>query len=125
MQSIVNRDEHLAATVCEIDVCGELQETAAISEQELEQILSDVLRIALCRPEIRHVKVHIVRRPAMDQISVAAEYGENLSLPRIRILGRSDAGRPVPTKSWPAHCSAICFDNGFDHSYLISIKKLF
>jgi hypothetical protein len=122
---VMERDPELAERLRDIDVCGELHDMVAVSRDELEQILSDVIRIAFSDPRIRRIKVYTGRQPALDQVNVVAEYDHPISLPRFRMLGRSDSQSPIWTKDWPANCTAFSFDNGFEHTYIISIRKSF
>src|SRR6266852_6231620 len=126
VKEVMERDTDLAKRLRDIDVCGESHDALAVSQDELEQILSDVIRIAFSDPKIRRVKVYTGRQPALDQINVVAEYDHPISLPRFRVLGRSDSQSPIWTKDWPANCSAFSFENnGFEHTYIISIRKSF
>jgi hypothetical protein len=125
VQAVMRRDQELAAKIEEIRVCGEAHEVAAIGSDKLEQILSDVLRLALTDPRIQRVRIYNSRQPASDQISLVAPYADACSLPRVRILGRSDNYESIQTNGWPANCSAAFFDNGFEHTYQISIEKTF
>jgi hypothetical protein len=125
VNGVMERDAELAERLHDIDVCGELHGMVAVSQDEMEQILSDVLRIAFSDPRIRRVKVYTGRQPALSQINVVAEYHHPVSLPRFRMLGRSDSQSPIWTKDWPANCTAFSFDNGFEHTYIISIRKSF
>ena len=122
---VMKRDAELAERLHDVDVCGELHNMAGVSQDELEQILSDVIRIAFSDPRVRRIKVYTGRQPALDQINVVAEDDHPISLPRFRMLGRSDSQSPIWTKDWPANCSAFSFDNGFEHTYIISIRKSF
>lgn len=125
VQTVMKRDKELAATINHIQVCGDLQGPVAISGDELERIVSDVMKMVFSERETRHAKIYTARRPTVDEISLVTEYSDAVSLPRVRILSRSDHHCPIRTEGWPANCSVSFFDNGFEKTYQISIRKAF
>jgi hypothetical protein len=100
---------------------GESRDLRGVSQDKLEQILSDVMKLVLSDSRTQQIKVFTSRRPSLDLISLVAEYDASPSLPYVRILGRSGGQCAIRMKDWPANCSVACFDNGFEHIYQISI----
>jgi hypothetical protein len=125
VQAAISHHRAVAARSDDIEICGDLHDESGASRNNLETILSDVLRIAMSNPGTQRVRIHTGRRPGLDHICVVAQCGDSASLPRIRIVGRPDSERPLRAKGWPANCSATVFDNGFEHIYQISIQKPF
>ncbi len=104
----------------EVDQCLRL----TLSESELCRILSDIFRLAFARTNVRRVSTFASRRPSCERISVAAEYDNETTVPRLRILGRNDDHcRQVLTSNWPQRCSATWFDNGFAYIYQVAIQR--
>src|SRR5262249_22044262 len=122
-RSVMERESDLLERISDLEVYGELDGRIAISRQELEQILSDVIRRAFSDPKVQRVNVYTARQPALDQISIVAQYHCPPSLPHFRLLGRSDSECPIQTPKWPANCSATYIDNGLEHTYHVSIHK--
>ncbi len=122
-RSIMERERDLAERISDIEVYGELDARTAISQDQLKQVLLHVLRIAFSDPKVQHVNVYTSRKPALDQISVVAEYDRPPSIPHFRLIGRSDSEHPLQISDWPANCSVTHIDNGFEHTYHVSIHK--
>lgn len=108
-----------------IEVLAELDQIIGVSQDELERILSDVMQLALADLRTQRLKIYTGRRPSLDQISIVAEYDSSPSLPRVRILDRSDSQSAIGIKEWPATCSASSFDDRFGKTYIISIRRSF
>ena len=112
VQTVMRRNKELAAKINHIQVCGDLQGPVAISADDLERIVSDVMSMAFSEPEIRHAKVYTARRPTVDEISLVTEYDDGVSLPRVRILGWPDhhlggaASGPGPGRRSPGYPDA-------------------
>jgi hypothetical protein len=123
VHGITKRDVDLAAGSRDIEVYGELHGSVGISTDELDQVVSDTIRIALSDPTTKRVAIYTGRRPSVDQISLVAQYGPPMSLPRTRMLGLHENHRALHMQGWPANCSAVTFDNGFEKTYLISIRE--
>jgi hypothetical protein len=124
VKAVMEPNAELAKRLTDVDICGELHSMVAVSQNELEQILSDVIRTAFSEPKVQRIKLYSSRRPGLNQISLVAEYDLPASLPRFRILGRSDIQTPIKMKDWPANCAAFSFDNGFELTYLIAIGEI-
>lgn len=116
-------DGDLGRKLSDLDVYGNVDSGIAVSEQELEHIVADVLRIALSHSNVQRVSVYAGRQPALDRITIEAEYDLTSPLPRIRMLGRSDSQCHLQTDRWPPNCSLTLLDNGYEYIYLISIFK--
>jgi hypothetical protein len=106
-----------------IELLGEFRDLRGVSQNKLEQILSDVMKLVLSDSRTQQIKVFTSRRPSLDLISLVAEYDSSPSLPHVRILGRSSSQCAIRMKNWPANCSVTSFDNGFEHIYQISIRE--
>jgi hypothetical protein len=122
VHAITKRDADLAALPRDIDVHGELHGSVGLSPDELNQVVSDVMRIALSDPTTQQVAIYTGRRPSLYQISLVAQYGPTMSLPRTRMLDQPDNHCALHMDGWPANCSGVTFDNGFEKTYLISIR---
>jgi hypothetical protein len=126
LRRVMERDRDLEKRVGRLDVYGELDGTiavSAVSEDQLEKMFLDILRMAFSDSKVQHVSVYTGRQPARDRISVVAEYDLESALPGIRLLGRWDSQYQIRTSNWPRNCSATYFDNGYEYIYLISIYK--
>ena len=122
-RDIVQRETGMADRVSDIDVHGELDPRTAISRHELDRILSDIIRIAFSDPKVQRVHIYTSRQPSLDQISVTGQYCRPPAQPHFHLIGRSDRERPIQTRNWPDNCSATYIDNGFEHTYHVSIYK--
>jgi hypothetical protein len=88
----------------------------------LGEILTDVLRIAIEKPEVRRLSIYRVRRPAMGRVCVRAEYAA--SPEGLRVTGRNDDRCAVlAMPGWPEGCSATWFDNGAEYVYEVSLRR--
>ncbi|HYR43664.1 MAG TPA: hypothetical protein VER98_11610 [Terriglobia bacterium] len=123
VSSIMEGNANLIKRAGDLEVYGELDGRIAVSQDVLERLVLDVLRLAFSDSRVQHVSVYTERQPALDRIDVVAEYDVAPALPRIRLLGRSDGQYQIPTDNWPPNCSAASFDNGHEQTYLISIYK--
>jgi hypothetical protein len=123
VRSTMERDSDLGKRAGDLDVYGELDRTIAVAQDELERVILDILRMAFSDSKVQHVGVYTGRQPALDRISVVAEYDLASALPGIRLIGRWDSQYQIRTANWPPNCSATYFDNGYEHIYLISIYK--
>ena len=125
VQSVMKRNRELAAKINHIQICADLHGSAAVSRDDLERIISDVMEMAFSQPNTRHARIYTACRPNLDEIRLITEFDDALPQPRVRILSRSDHHCPIQTKAWPANCSATFFDNGSEQTYQISIRKAF
>lgn len=123
--AVLARQGGLMGGLCDIQLCGELDGMISVSEAELDNLLSDVLHLAFSDPKTRRIKIYASRRPALNQITLVAEYNASAPLPRLRMIGRSDRQRPLEAQHWPANCSATVFDSQAARTYQISIQKTF
>ena len=122
--AVMARHHELTRRLCDIQFCGELHGLIGIAEDELENILFDVLHLAFSDPKTQGIKIYTGRRPALDQITLVAESNAAPSLPRLRVLGRSDSQHLLETKNWPDNCSATIFDSPAARTYQISIREI-
>jgi hypothetical protein len=122
--TVMARHQELTGRLCDIQFCGLLHGSIGTTEDELENILLDVLRLAFSDPKTQGIKIYTGRRPALHQIVLVAEYKAAVSLPRLRLLGRSDSQHPLETKHWPDNCSATIFDSPIARTYQISIREI-
>jgi len=113
----------LKRRIGDFEITGELDGGIAASQNDLERILRDGLKMALSDSRVQHISVHTGKQPSMDRITVVAQYDTNPGLPRLRLLGKSDRQQPIATENWPGNCSVSYFDNGHEHIYLISIYR--
>ena len=123
-QAAMECDTDLARRVGDLQVHPDVDDVIAVSQDELTQILSDILRIVFSHSNVRHVDIYAGRQPARDRVTVIAAYDLSSPLPCIRMLGRSDNEcHRLQMEQWPPSCSATWFDNGFDYIYQIAIDK--
>jgi hypothetical protein len=123
-RGLLERNSNLAGKLGDVETGGELDDRLGVSPRELEEILEDVLRMALSDSKVTRVSAYAGKQPSLDQITIASEYDSDQALPRLRLLGRTDRQRAFRPLNWPSNCSCGYFDNGHEHIYLISIGRL-
>ena len=123
VRRVMEGDADLIKRAGDLGVYGELDGGIAVSQDVLEKLVLDILRLAFSDSKVQRVNVYTGRQPALDRIDVVAEYDLVPALSRMRLVGRSDGECHIRTDNWPPNCSAARFDNGFEHTYLISIHK--
>ena len=108
----------------DVEVDGELEGNVALSEAELDRLVSSLLRTAFTHKNVRHVGMYTGRQPTLDRITLVAGYDPSSTLPCVRSLGRPEAQCQVlQVDHLPPHCSATWFDNGCDYVYQIAIHR--
>jgi hypothetical protein len=117
-------DAGLKERLNDVDVDGELEGNVALSEAELNRLVSSLLRTALSNANVQHVGMYTGRQPTLDRITLVAGYDPSPTLPRVRSLGRPETQCQVLQMDYlPPHCSATWFDNGYDYVYQIAIHR--
>src|SRR5437588_5149332 len=66
VQTVMKRNKELAAKINDIQICGDLQGPVSISGDDLERIISDVMKMVFSQREPRHAKIYTARRPTVD-----------------------------------------------------------
>jgi len=117
-------DADLKERLNDVEVDGELEGNVALSETELDRLVSSLLRTAFTHTDVRHVGMYTGRQPTLDRITLVAGYDPSPTLPRVRSLGRPETQcQVVRMDHLPPHCSATWFDNGYDYVYQIAIHR--
>ena len=124
ISGVMERDSVLRRRASDVCVHVDQNTRSSMGADALDQILLDILRVALSHSNVHRVNVYASRRPSEECIRVAAEYAVQPSFPRLRVTGRTDdscANLALPR--WPDICSATWFDNGFEFIYQVRIKR--
>lgn len=121
---LLEKDRELRLRSAELHVEVDQHQRVTLSEQQLDGVVADILRLAFARTDVRRVSIYAARRPSCDRISISAEYDLEPTLPRLRIIGRNDDHcMLISMPTWPPRCSATWFDNGFEYIYQVVVQK--
>jgi hypothetical protein len=121
---LMKKDRELWLRSADLHVEVDEFQHITVSEQQLDGLVADILRLAFARTNVRRVSIFAARRPSCDRISVSAEYDLEPTLPRLRTVGRNDDQCiPMTMSAWPPRCSATWFDNGFEYIYQVAVQK--
>jgi hypothetical protein len=120
---VMRGDPALGQRLGDLEVFGDIEFHGQLSAQELERIVSDLLRVSFSLKEVERVGVYTGRQPSSTRITVVASYNLSRTSPHVYSLGQTDDRCTLlQTNGWPRNCSARWFDNGYAYVYQVSIE---